>query len=123
VRRRAGAEAPENRGVSAVNNGWTLADPDMTILSVTESGRRPPGGNNWGGYNDPVADALANEAKLEFDPDKQNALIAKLHAYLVDQAMWIWVVHDVTPRALAPHVKGAPPMLSSYEDLTSVYLA
>jgi ABC-type transport system substrate-binding protein len=123
VRRRATAEAPENKGLYAINNGWTLSDPDFTLLSVTESDRRPPVGNNWGGYNDPVADQMARDAKNEFDFDKQNELVGKLHAYLVDQAMWIWVVHDVTPRAVAKNVKNMPPMLSLFEDLTSVDLA
>jgi hypothetical protein len=43
-----------------------------------------------------------------------------LHTYLVDQAMWIWVVHDLNPRAMSPKVKGFVQAQSWYQDLTPV---
>jgi ABC-type transport system substrate-binding protein len=81
---------------------------------------RPPAGYNWGGFNDKEADELAAQAKVEFDPAKQDAILAKLHARIVDQAMWIWVVHDLNPRALAPNVKGFVQAQSWFQDLTPV---
>ena len=47
-------------------------------------------GYNWGGYADPHADELALKPLAEFDITAQNKLLADLHAYLVDQAMWIF---------------------------------
>ena len=89
-------------------------------IATTWSKMRPPGGYNWGGFKDPVADELAAKAKVEFDKIKQDALLAQLHTRIVDQAMWIWVVHDLNPRALGPKVKGYVEAQSWYQDLTPV---
>jgi peptide/nickel transport system substrate-binding protein len=83
---------------------------------------RPPGGYNWGGFSDAVADDLAAKAKVEFDRGKQDALLAQLHARIVDQAMWIWVVHDLNPRALGPKVTGYVEAQSWFQDLTPVHV-
>jgi ABC-type transport system substrate-binding protein len=81
---------------------------------------KPPRGVNWGSYNDPVADGLAAKAQAEFDPAEQDALLAQLHTRIVDQAMWVWVVHDLNPRAMAPNVKGFVSAQSWLQDLTPV---
>ena len=51
-------------------------------------------------------DDLANAIRNEFDPVKQDALVAQLHTAMVNDASWLWVVHDLNPRALSPKVKG-----------------
>ena len=119
-RRRAGAEAPENKGLYGLNSSWTTVEPDMGLLSTVGSTMRPPGGNNWGGYKDETTDALIAQIRDEFDPPKQDALLAQLHAHMVDQATWLWVVHDLNPRALSPKVKGFVPPQSWYADFTTV---
>jgi peptide/nickel transport system substrate-binding protein len=120
ARRRARADGAENRGVYGLNNSWSIMDPDFGFLSVIYSKNAPPVANNWGLYNDPTADALCNKASLEFDIGKQDQAIAELHQYVVDQAMWIWVVHDLNPRALAPKVKGFVPPQAWYVDLSAL---
>jgi ABC-type transport system substrate-binding protein len=120
ARRRARADAAENKGVYGLNNSWSIMEPDFGFMSVIYSKNAPPVGNNWGLYNDPAADALCEKAKLEFDVDAQSRALAELHQYVVDQAMWIWVVHDLNPRALAPKVKGFVPPQAWYVDLSSL---
>jgi peptide/nickel transport system substrate-binding protein len=120
ARRRARADAAENKGVYGLNNSWSIMEPDFGFMSVIYSKNAPPVGNNWGLYNDPVADALCEKAKLEFDIDAQSRALAELHQYVVDQAMWIWVVHDLNPRALASKVKGFVPPQAWYVDLSSL---
>ena len=46
--------------------------------------------------------------------------LGELHAYLVDQAVWIWVVHDMNPRGLARHLKGFVQAQSWFQDLTRI---
>jgi ABC-type transport system substrate-binding protein len=121
ARRRGGVEMPENKGAHGLNNSWSFTDPDIGLIAVSWSKMRPPGGYNWGGYSDPKADALAAAAKVEFDKAKQDALLAQLHTYIVDQAMWIWVVHDLNPRALGPKVTGYVEAQSWFQDLTPVH--
>jgi ABC-type transport system substrate-binding protein len=120
ARRRGGVDAPDNKGADGLNNSWSFTDPDIGLIAVSWSKMRPPQGMNWGDYTDPVADEIAARAKVEFDPVKQNAVLAELHTRIVDQAMWIWVVHDLNPRALRPNVKGFVSAQSWIQDLTPV---
>jgi peptide/nickel transport system substrate-binding protein len=122
-RRRAGAAAPENKGIDGLNNSWGFWDPDIALLNEAWSVMKPPAGANWGSYSDPVADALCVKAKLAFEPAEQDKILAELHSYIVDQAMWIWVVHDLNPRALGPKVQGYVEAQSWFQDLTPVYPA
>src|SRR5205814_939701 len=47
-------------------------------------------------------------------------ILARLHELIVDDAPWIFVVHDQNPRALSARVKGFVPPQSWFVDLTSV---
>ena len=58
-----------------------------------------------------------------FVPREQDEILARLHSYIVDQAMWIWVVHDLNPRAMSPKVKGFVQAQAWVQDLTPVYVA
>jgi ABC-type transport system substrate-binding protein len=120
ARRRGGVDMPENKGADALNNSWSFADPDIGLITAAWSVMKPPRGVNWGDYSDPVADDLAARAKVAFDVPTQNQVLGQLHARIVDQAMWIWVVHDLNPRALGPNVKGFVSAQSWIQDLTSV---
>ncbi len=122
ARRRAGAAAPENKGVDGLNNSWAFYDPDIGLINTTWGRMSPPAGYNWGGYSDKVADDLCQKAKLAFDPAEQDKILAQLHSYIVDQAMWIWVVHDLNPRALGPKVQGYVEAQSWFQDLTPVHV-
>lgn len=123
ARRRVGSGAPENRGVIGLNNSWGFWDPDIGLINASWSVMAPPAGYNWGHYSDPEADALCEQAKIAFDPAEQDKILAKLHTRLVDQAMWVWVVHDLNPRALSPKVKGYVEAQSWFQDLTPVSVA
>jgi peptide/nickel transport system substrate-binding protein len=120
--RRTSANSPPNKGIDALNNSVAYADPFAAVIGIVWSKAQPPAGYNWGGFEDAQADKLAAAAQVEFDPTKLDALLDKLHAYIVDQAMWLWVVHDSNPRALGPKVKGFVQAQSWYQDLTPVYV-
>jgi peptide/nickel transport system substrate-binding protein len=119
-RRRAGAWAPENKGIHGVNNSWAFWDPDIGLIKTAASFEPVPTGFNWGRFSDQKADELATKAKNSFDPLEQNKVLAELHTYIVDQAMWIWMVHDLNPRAMSPKVKGFVQAQSWVQDLTPV---
>ena len=120
ARRRAGSGAAENKGMHGLNNSWGFWGPDIGLVNASWSPMKPPAGYNWGGYSDPKADALCQQAKLAFVPAEQDRILAELHTYLVDQAMWIWVVHDLNPRALGPKVTGFVQAQSWFQDLTPI---
>jgi ABC-type transport system substrate-binding protein len=120
ARRAAGAQAPENKGAHGTNNSWSQADPDFGFIGVMESSKIPPAGNNWGSVKDPVLDELAVKIRSTFDPAEQDKLVGAFHARMVDQAVWIWVVHDLNPRALSSHVHGFVQARNWVQDLTTV---
>ncbi len=120
ARRRAGAFAPENKGRDGVNNSWAFWDPDIGLIKAAASFEAPPSGYNWGKFTDRKVDELAIAAKNAFDTQEQNKILAELHGVMVDQAMWIWMVHDLNPRALAPTVSGFVQAQSWLQDLTPV---
>ncbi len=120
TRRRLGADAPENKGRHGINNSWAYWDPDIGLIAAAGSFARVPVGFNWGDYKDAKADELALKAKATFDAAEQNKILGELHTRLVDEAMWIWVVHDLNPRAMRPNVKGFVQAQSWFQDLTPV---
>ena len=70
-------------------------------------------------YKNPDADRLLDEAEKTFDIAKQDAILARLHEIVVDDAPWIFVAHDLNPRALSPKVKGFVQPQSWFVDLTA----
>jgi peptide/nickel transport system substrate-binding protein len=120
TRRRQGAFAPENKGRHGINQSWSFFDPDWALIGTSASFMKVPVGFNWGAFNDAKADELATKAKEAFNPAEQDKLLAELHGHVVDQAMWIWVVHDLNPRAMRSNVKGFVPAQSWLQDVTQV---
>jgi peptide/nickel transport system substrate-binding protein len=39
---------------------------------------------------------------------------------IVDEAPWVWIVHDLKSRAMSAKVKGFQPVQSWFQDFTSV---
>ncbi len=111
--------APGTAGVphrDAINHGQPFGDPTNFYSNVTSMG----GTSNWGQYRNEEADRLMAEAFSTFDKDKQDALIARAHAIVVDEAPRLFIVHDLNPRAMAPNVKGFVQAQSWYQDFTQV---
>ena len=49
-----------------------------------------------------------------------DALLAKVHEKVVDDAVLIWVVHDTNPHALSPRVKSYIQAQHWFQDLTTI---
>jgi ABC-type transport system substrate-binding protein len=119
-RRLAGADAPVDKGVDAINYAISIMYPVFGIIGQTYHGKHRVKGYNWGQFADPKADQLAQRALNAFDTDEQNRRIGELHAYLVDQAVWVWVVHDLNPYGLAGYAKGFIQAQNTYQDFTRI---
>lgn len=120
VRRASGAHHPDLKGIHAINNSWPFWDPDFGFLLTLDSKRIAPAGSNWMNVRDPEIDAICDAIRNEFDPVKQDALVAKLHEKFVDDALWLFVVHDLNPRAMSPKVKDFVQAQHWIQDLTPV---
>jgi peptide/nickel transport system substrate-binding protein len=66
----------------------------------------------------PEVDRLLDQSEVTFDPAERDRLLAKVNEIVVDDAPWIFIVHDLNPRALSPKVKGFVQAQSWYQDLT-----
>ena len=79
------------------------------------------------------------ETRYDFDPERAKALLkaagygpdrhvkAKImistHALVVDEAPWLFIVHDLNPRAMSPKVRGFQPAQSWSQDFTHITMA
>jgi ABC-type transport system substrate-binding protein len=120
ARGRAGAAAAENRGLAAYNSSWNTMEAYNAFIRFADSKLVPPKGSNWGYINDPDLDALVAEVRKTPASPAQDELLAKIDTKLVDQAVFLWVAHDVWPTALSPRVKGFVHAQSWYVDFSPV---
>jgi ABC-type transport system substrate-binding protein len=117
---RDGWKAPSNRGITGINISFTAIDPFTAMIRFLRSDLSPPAGNNWGGFANPDYDALIAKILSEFDQAAQDKLVSELHAKIVDDALFLFVAHDLNPRAMAKKVQGFVQARSWFQDLTPV---
>lgn len=114
--------APDTKaaGVNAINVSRAFVDPYSAFMRLFHSDFVPPAGANWGILKDPELDDLINRAHASTDRAEQTKLFAAAHTIMVDKAYWIWVGHDLNPRAISPHVKNYVQAQSWFQDLTPI---
>jgi len=110
------------KGVDGIIVSRALQDPYSAFERVFHSARISPAGSNWGKLKLPVYDELLAKASLTFDKELQDEVLRKVHETAVDNAEWVWVTHDVNPRALSPKVEGFVQAKSWFQDLTPITL-
>jgi ABC-type transport system substrate-binding protein len=118
---RAGAE--KNPDFDGLNFSRGLLDPVNAIIKLVGKAYWAPAGSNWGHYENPDAEALIARIFNEFDDEKRLGLLTKLHELEGRQAVMIFVVHDLNPRAMSPKVQGFVQAQSWFQDLTPVSVA
>jgi peptide/nickel transport system substrate-binding protein len=117
---RAGAKDATSRGAHSTNSSYFSQDPFTALIRHLDSGLVPPRGTNWGFLVDPELDAGFAAIRSTFDRTAQLAAIQKVHERFVDEALFLFVAHDVGPRALSPRVKGFAQAQNWYQDLTPI---
>jgi len=119
---RRGAKDASANGSNAVNVTYAAMDPFFALVRFLQSSMAPPVSNNWGYINNPEFDALVTKARQTFDPAARDAVLAELHAASVDDAAFLYVGHDVAPRAMSRKVKGFVQPKSWFVDFSPVSL-
>jgi ABC-type transport system substrate-binding protein len=114
---RAGAKDPTSRGAHATNVTFSAMDPFFSMVRFSSSKTVPPVSNNWGYYTSPELDDLIAKARTSFDATARDAALANLHARIVDDVAFLWVAHDVGPRALSSKIKGVVQPKSWFIDI------
>jgi ABC-type transport system substrate-binding protein len=119
---RAGAKDPSSRGAHSTNSSYFSQDPFTALIRHLDSGLVPPRGTNWGFYADAEMDKRFEAIRSTFDPAAQTEAVARAHEKIVDDALFLFVAHDVNPRALSPKVRGFVQAQNWFQDLTPVTL-
>lgn len=117
---RLGAKDPAAHGAHATNVSAATMDPFFAMVRFVSTKAQPPVSNNWGYYSDPKMDALVDKARTTFDAKARDAALAELHANIVDEAPFLFVAHDVGPRAISAKVKGVVQPKSWFIDLATM---
>ena len=115
---RAGVEKYPN--INGINVSRQTQDPFNALIRHVWSKQWAPKGSNWGHYKDAATDKLVDEIFAEFDSTKRLALLTKLNEKMNEDAVMIFVAHDLNPRALSPKVHGFIQAQSWFQDLTPV---
>jgi peptide/nickel transport system substrate-binding protein len=115
---RPGFQHPDLAQLGAYNVSYNFQEPQSAFVRFFHSASVPPVGANRMPYLNPEVDRLIEAAEAEFDLDKQTQILSKVHEILVDDAPWVFIVHDLNPRAMSPKVKGFVQPQSWFVDLT-----
>jgi ABC-type transport system substrate-binding protein len=108
----------EHAQTGALNISYNFVEPFSAFVRFFHSASVPPRSVNITGYINPEADRLIEAAEASFEAQVRDDTLGKLHEQLIDDAPWIFVVHDLNPRAMSPKVKGFVPPQSWFVDLS-----
>lgn len=117
---RKGAKDPSANGANAVNVSFAAMDPFFAMVRFVSTKTYPPVSNNWGYYGNKEVDKLVADARTSFDDKNRDAALAKLHAHIVEDAPFVWIAHDVGPRAMSAKVKNVVQPKSWFIDIATM---
>lgn len=117
---RKGAKDPSANGTNAINVSFAAMDPFFAMVRFVSTKTFPPVSNNWGYFGNAEIDKLVADARNSFDDKARDAALAKLHARIVEEAPFIWIAHDVGPRAISPKVKNVVQPRSWFIDMATM---
>jgi len=82
-----------------------------------------PAGFNWEHWTDEGFEAALQRLAEADDPAAVQAAFRTAHERMVDNPPWLYIVHDLNPRAMSKRVQGFVPVQSWFVDLTKISLA
>jgi len=116
---RATPDAPSLQGAMALNISSPSSDPGV-MARYFSSASFAPNGFNFEQWKDDTFDQALKTIEVETDPKTISAAYRIAHERLVDNPPWLYIVHDLNPRAMSPKVKGFVSPQSWFVDLTLV---
>src|SRR5712691_3691387 len=115
---RQGLQHPDNAQLGAMNVSFNFLEPWSAFTRFFHSTSIPPKSVNIMPYLNPEVDRLIEAAEQEFDLSQQDQILTQVHERIVEDAPWVFIVHDLNPRAMSPKVKGFVQPQSWFVDLT-----
>jgi peptide/nickel transport system substrate-binding protein len=119
---RQGAKDASARGAHAINVSFAAMDPFFAMVRFVSTKTFPPVSNNWGFFGNEELDKLIQTARTSFEDKARDEALARLHARIVEEAPFVWIAHDVGPRAMSPKVKGVVQPQSWFIDIATMSL-
>ena len=80
------------------------------------------GGLNTQAYSNPEVDRLLKQAQTSFDFDEQDQILGQVNEIVLEDAPYIFIVHDLNPRVLNPRVKGYVQDKSWFTNLQDLWI-
>jgi peptide/nickel transport system substrate-binding protein len=118
TRFRQGLQHPDNAHLGGINISLAFVEPHGGLVIRFYSASVPPNGLNTMSYSNPEVDRLFDAASAAFEAQERDQLLAQAHEIIVEDAPWVFIVHDLNPRAMSPKVKGFVQPQSWFVDLT-----
>ncbi len=107
--------------VQSLNPSSPSSDPGVMARYFLRAGT-PPNGFNWPGFSDDQFEAAFTRLESARTPAEATAAYAQAHERLVDNPPWLFIVHDLNPRAMSRRVTGFTSVQSWFQDLVPVNL-
>ena len=118
---RMGPDNPALHGAMALNVSSASTDLGM-MARYFAAANFSPAGNNFEQWKDDKFETALDTAAKATDPATIQASYRAAHERLVDDPPWLYIVHDLNPRALSKQVHGLVSAQSWLIDLTLVSL-
>jgi ABC-type transport system substrate-binding protein len=118
---RLGSDNPGLHGAMAVNASSASTDIGMMVRYFAAA-NFSPAGNNFAQWKDDQFEAAMDTAAKATDDATIQASFRTAHQRLVDNPPWLYIVHDLNPRALNKKVHGLVSAQSWLIDLTLISL-
>jgi peptide/nickel transport system substrate-binding protein len=116
---RATPDSPNLQGSMALNVSSPSSDAGV-MARYFSSANFSPNGFNFEQWKDDQFEEALKTIETATDPKAISAAYRKAHERLVDNPPWLYIVHDLNPRAMSPKVKGFVSPQSWFVDLTLV---
>jgi ABC-type transport system substrate-binding protein len=116
---RATPDSPSLHGTMGLNISSPSSDPGV-MARYFSSSNFSPNGFNFEQWKDEEFDAALKTIETATDPKVVNEAYRKAHERLVDNPPWLYIVHDLNPRAMSSKIKGFVSPQSWFVDLTLV---
>jgi peptide/nickel transport system substrate-binding protein len=114
-------DSPTLQGSVALNVSSPSSDLGI-IARYFDAASFSPAGFNWEHWTDPQFQKALDDASSATDPAVVAEDLKKAHERLVDNPPWLYIVHDLNPRAMSKRVHGFVPVQSWFVDLTAISL-
>ncbi|HET7885952.1 MAG TPA: ABC transporter substrate-binding protein [Bradyrhizobium sp.] len=116
---RATPDSPNLKGAMVLNVSSPSSDVGV-MARYFSSANFSPNGFNFEQWKDEAFDEALPTLAEASDPAVISSAFRKAHERLVDNPPWLYIVHDLNPRAMSPKVKGFISPQSWFVDLTLV---